>query len=404
MRAGVGYSKCENAYQCGYQVGERAIKSGSIIKPSFALGFCTKDLEVDEYAKGLRAALGNDATITGGTVVGVIANEDISHGEQAAAAMVLQFETTTFRTAFVRNIDQNAERGGCELLRRLDASPGDKLMLMLYDMVKTRVTEKQPPELNSILALLKAYNASGVPLFGGGLISDFDLSPSKLFYNDAVHSKSASAVVFNGDIKVYTTIMHGCTPLDGAYHTITRKKGKTILELDGLPADVLIDEIFQSTAWRRELPVRDLTIARNYGAKYEPFREENYINRLIPGSAVRGKGIVIPEQDWKVGTEIQFMIRDNEGMIDSTLRNTKKLLQRIKADDKKPVLGIYIDCAGRTACFSNSIQEEASIVQSIFNNIGTPLLGFYSGMEIATVNGKYVGQEWTGLLVVIARN
>ena len=407
MRVGVGYAKNKNAYQCGYQVGKRALKSGALSEASFVLAFCTNNLDVAGYVKGLRAAFGRNTLITGGTVVGVIANQGLSYREHAAAAMALQFEAMTFRAAIVQNIDRNEERAGFELAKQLGVSPDDKMMFMIYNMVKKAATKSQPPELNSMLSLLrgmKSHNAFNIPIFGGGLIGGFALSQSRLFYNEKIGSKDVSGIVFNGDFEVYSAIMHGCTPLDGAYHKITRKRDEAILELDGRPADLLIDEIFQSTDWRQELPVKDLTIARNYGTKYEQFRESNYVNRFIPGPIIPGKGIAIPEQDWEVGSEIQFMIRDNEEMIESTRRNTEELLQRIEKDGKTPVLGLYIDCAGRTAYFSKSVQEEASIVRSIFNSIEIPLLGFYSGIEISTIGGKCVGQEWTGLLIVIARS
>jgi hypothetical protein len=99
---------------------------------------------------------------------------------------------------------------------------------------------------------------------------------------------------------------------------------------------------------------------------------------------------------------IQFMIRDSEEILQSVRRNTEAILQQIGADGKKPVLALYIDCAGRTAQISETLTEEASGVQALFNQIEIPLFGFYSGVEVAPLLEKSQGLDWTGVLIVLA--
>ena len=87
-------------------------------------------------------------------------------------------------------------------------------------------------------------------------------------------------------------------------------------------------------------------------------------------------------------------------MIQSAQKNSTALMERIKADRKKALFGIYIDCAGRTADYSNTLTEEAYEVQNVFNQCETPLFGFYSGVEVAPLLGKSRGLDWTGVLLV----
>ena len=109
------------------------------------------------------------------------------------------------------------------------------------------------------------------------------------------------------------------------------------------------------------------------------------------------------EPDLETGNKIQFMLRDSEEMIRSARHNTEKLMAQILADKKQPVFGLYIDCAGRTADFSDTLTEEASEVVEIMNYHKTPLLGFYSGVEVAPMLGMSRGLDWTGVLTVLAR-
>lgn len=69
--------------------------------------------------------------------------------------------------------------------------------------------------------------------------------------------------------------------------------------------------------------------------------------------------------------------------------------------DRKPIFALYIDCLGRAAAFSGIENEEAAEVQKY---VGTrmPLLGVYSGVEIARVGGSIQPLDWTGVLCVLS--
>ena len=96
------------------------------------------------------------------------------------------------------------------------------------------------------------------------------------------------------------------------------------------------------------------------------------------------------------------MLRDTEKMVASAKKNSTELMDQIKADGKKALFGLYIDCAGRAGGYSNSNIEEASEIQSIFNQHNSPLFGFYSGVEVAPLFQKSRGLDWTGVLMVLA--
>ncbi len=66
-------------------------------------------------------------------------------------------------------------------------------------------------------------------------------------------------------------------------------------------------------------------------------------------------------------------------------------MKKINDDGKISVFGLYIDCAGRAAVLSNIETEEAAEVQQVMNRYNTPLLGLYSGVEVAPILGKSRG-------------
>ncbi len=70
---------------------------------------------------------------------------------------------------------------------------------------------------------------------------------------------------------------------------------------------------------------------------------------------------------------------------------------------KVPFFALYFDCAGRNARFSDTLEEEASEIVAALNRHQIPLLGFYSGVEVAPLLGRSRGLDWTGVLTVFAR-
>jgi len=63
--------------------------------------------------------------------------------------------------------------------------------------------------------------------------------------------------------------MHGCAPLDGNYHTITKIDGANLYELAGKPIVKVIDDIFGGSGWQKQKPVINLlTVAINCGDRF----------------------------------------------------------------------------------------------------------------------------------------
>jgi small ligand-binding sensory domain FIST len=318
----------------------------------------------------------------------------------------MQLDDIRYRIGAVRHLDKNEKLAGKKLGEKLSREPEDKVLLILYHSLKHPESSDAPPVLNSSSLLIEGIGQrlrSKVPIVGAGVVADFDFSsPIKQFCGSFVGEQMVAGVVLSGNITPYFAVMHGCSPLDGIYHRITKKTDSVIYELDDKPIVQVLDELFGNRDWRDQKPLRQLTMGINKGKRFEEPKEGNYVNRLITGVLPDGKGIGLFEPDLEQGCEVQFMLKDTGKMMESAKENCENLMAKIRADHKKALFGIYIDCAGRTAAYSNIETEEASEVQKVFNRYDTPLFGFYSGVEIAPFFGKSSGLDWTGVLMVMA--
>jgi hypothetical protein len=405
MKVGIGYGNIKDSFASGKMAAASAIDSGKIEKPDFVLAFCHNQVNAEDFFRGLRSIVGAEVPIVGGAAVGIITNDDISYEGFPAGVAILQSDSIKIKVACAGDLDRDERLAGRKLAESLSGETDGKLLLIFYDSLKFPPTATSPPIMNASPPLIQGIEETltpSVPILGAGLLGDFDFNPPRQFCGFSVACQTVVGTLFTGNLHHYHQIMHGTTPMDGVYHTITKMEGAVIYEVDGQPVVKLIDDIYGNQNWRKQTPVKRLSIGINYGGKLGDYQEDACVNRLITGVLPEGSGIVIFEPDLEVGTEILFMLWDSSKMIESAKHNCADLIARIENEGRKPLWGLYIDCAGRTAAFSDTLSEEASEIREIFNRKNIPLLGFYSGVEVAPLLGKSRGLDWTGVLWVIA--
>jgi hypothetical protein len=403
----IGYVDGDDGFVSGKRLAESVMNDGVVEQPDLALAFCAGKLDHDQFLKGLQSTIGAKVPVVGGSSIGVITNDYLSYEGFPAVLALIQSDSIRFRVAATGDLDKGEQPAGRVLAQALGDQPQAKMLLAFYDSVRAPGTETAPPVLNASMPLLAGIEEGlhpNIPILGAGLLGDYGFGPTRQFCGSYADSQSVVSVLFSGSLRPYYCIMHGCRPLDGTYHAITKMEGSILYELDGKPIVKIIDDLFGDDGWRKERPVDYLTIGVNYGEKYGEPEEGKYVNRLITGVTPDEQGVGLFEPDLAQGMEIQFMLRDTERMLTSAKENSANLVQRIQKDRRRCLFGLYIDCAGRTSARSNTTYEEASEVQKVFKRHKIPLLGFYSGVEICPLMGKSRGLDWTGVLIVFAED
>ncbi len=407
MQISIGFSTADEASKSVLELVSQ-IKPASV-QPGpndVLLAFCNSGISQTDFFINLRRAFGETAVIGGG-VIGVITNENYEYRNPAAGAMLIQGNDYTFRYGTTRIIDKKEAESGENLIRKIRVENNDKAALLFFESTRIESTETSPPifyEPTMFCNGIYKKMPESILMAGGGLTDNYNFYKTWQFCGDSIQRDTAVALMLGGPVKPYCKIFHGCTPLDGLYHTITKMTDGIIVELDGAPIVEMIDEFHQDQNWRNEHPLKFLTLGINKGDKFGDFIETSYINRLISGITPDGKGIMLMESSFKEGDEIQFMLRDNNKMVETAREGTQSLIDTIEAENKKPCFAVYIDCAGRASDFCNSLNEEAEEVQKLMNKYNIPLLGIYSGIEVAPFGGRSMGLDWTGVLFVLTED
>lgn len=405
MKVGIGFCDEWDAFVSGRKSAAEAIERGDIERPDCTLAFCHGQMSHEEFLRGILSITGEGVPVLGGSAIGVITNDHLSYEGHPSAVAVFQWESVLCRFEVAKILNGDAKSAGRELVCRLSSRESDRLLLIFYDSIQVPSGGTNGPVLNASSLVVQGIEQEvdpGTPLVGAGLIGDYSFGPVHQFCGGMISNQSIIGLMLGGAITPFCRIMHGCTPLDGRYHTITRMEGSSIFELDGRPVVEMIDEIYGNRVWRLQHPVHLLALGVNHGERWGTPRESEYVNRLIAGILPDGSGVSLFETDFQLGEEIQFMIRDNNTMVESAARNSLELMEDIEKSGKRPHFALYIDCAGRASAHSNAVVEEAWEVQKALNSHGIPLLGFYSGVEIAPLLRKSRGLDWTGVLIVLA--
>jgi small ligand-binding sensory domain FIST len=139
-----------------------------------------------------------------------------------------------------------------------------------------------------------------------------------------------------------------------------------------------------------------LTLGEKHGNPFTPFDESQYVNRLVIAADSSDDALILFEADFQTGSRVQLMVIDPQRMIESAHQQTQALLNTLEG---QPLFALYIDCAGRSMAFSGLEEDETAPIRE---QVGAccPLLGFYSGVEIAPLLGRSRPLDWTGVLAV----
>ncbi|HEX6840597.1 MAG TPA: FIST C-terminal domain-containing protein, partial [Stellaceae bacterium] len=144
-----------------------------------------------------------------------------------------------------------------------------------------------------------------------------------------------------------------------------------------------------------------VTLGQKQGDPFARYDENAYVNRLILTVDRERRSVMLFEPDFHAGSQVQIMSRDNSLMLASVRDGTASLVARTA--DRDTLLWLYFDCAGRASARSGAEIEEAGVLVAGLPG-ASPLLGFYSGVEVAPVaGGPSRSLDWTGVLTSLYR-
>ncbi|WP_316975829.1 FIST signal transduction protein [Shumkonia mesophila] len=367
--------------------------------PAWAVAFSGGRHDGPRAFAAMRDVLG-DIPLVGGAAVGTITRHAVGYSGFECAVAVFPASLGAPAILAEAGLDDGEAAAGERLGRRIrEAARPGAAVILFYDSVRSG----PPPVLHAGSRLVEGIYAGldgmAIHLVGGGTIADVQLTASYVFDGQGSTRHAAVAVILPPALTADTVILHGCVPAS-SFMEITRAEGAVVYELDGRPAIEALETMLGmpiDDKRARDLSLR-VTLGEKHGDPFAPYDESAYVNRLIVAADAKSGALTLFEADFRTGARVQFMARDNDMMLASVKRGTKALMERLAG--KSCVLGLYFDCAGRSGLVSGSSSEEAQDMVRLCRS-DMPVLGFFSGVEIAPLMGRSRPLDWTGVLTVV---
>jgi class 3 adenylate cyclase len=394
-RITVGVADAPQTAAAGRQAVERALADAPGRPPDCALLFSTSRHDPGELLAAVRRALPERVPVYGGYAVGIISGDYLGYDGFQVGVALFWLDGAELQVLVERGLNQGEAAAGGRLLQQLQKQRfrGDPSLLLLYDSVNRTGNRYRLNMATSILDGGLDRIAGEVPFVGAGLVGDMQCRTTHQWTGDTVETQTALMLAFSGGLEIEQVVFHGCRPAS-AYHQVTRTDENVVLEIDGRPALEVVAELLgpeSGRAWRDYAFF--VTLGVNKGSKYGTFDPDAYANRMCMGVDAERQGLVMFEPDLKAGDTFQLMLRD----IDFSYIGEKIRAHLGRKAPSKPVFALYIDCAGRASAYSHLEEEEATYVQAALRDV-CPLLGFYSGVEVARIAGRPEALDWTGVL------
>ncbi len=398
---GVGHSTSGNSREAGRQCIERALAGRSGSSASCVLAFCGGKHDPAEFLRGIRT--GTSAPVVGGSAAGAITRAASGYGGLEAAAAVFPAGLGAPVLLTESGLLSGESAAGRRMGERLaQASEGGEVVLLFYDSVASASPHRLHPASALVRGIHEGLAGRAIVLVGAGMLADFNMTDGYIFDGAAARKHAAAALVLPRTIGADTTILHGCIPVS-SFLTVTGIDGAELLELDGRPALDVLEERLGRDGWSdRQLELSlSVTLGQKQGDRFAPYDENAYVNRLILAVDRQRRSVTLFEPDFRPGSLVQIMSRDNALMLASVRDGTASLVDRTAG--RARLLWLYVDCAGRASAFSGAEAEEAEILAAGLPP-DAPLIGFYSGVEIApVVGGRSRSLDWTGVLTALYR-
>jgi hypothetical protein len=370
--------------------------------PDLLIAFVGGKHPRDAAQRGIVDAFG-PVPLVGGSAPGVISPQGFGYTGFEIGLVGFQGPDVTPVIVGTHDLNAGERAAGVGLGAAVrDNSMDGQVVMILFDSVAETAPLRLHPGSQLMEGFQEGLAGRIAHVIGCGLLTDINISDGWVLNRTAVSKHCALALVFPPGLRAETVILHGCRPVS-SFMEITRIEGAEVFELNHQPALTVVEQMLGlelGTTSGQQLSLV-ATLGQKQGDPFAPYDENKYVNRLILQANPAHGSITLFEPDFAVGTRVQIMSRDNTLMLESVERGVAALRARIA--DANCLLGLYIDCAGRASVMSGAETEEAELVMSELAP-SFPVMGLYSGVEIAPFAGDYSRPlDWTGVLTVLQR-
>lgn len=389
VRAGVGLSTQKDTHKAALEATRMALAQAGSPAADFVLVFATTPHGAN-YSLLLRtvkeAARARD--VVGCSAGGVLTTEGEVERAPAVAVLVVRADTLTSRRFFIPQLRGRASEVGKEVGEAVRPYLGAANLLVVFP---DTYNFHPAPFFDGL-----ARTVPHVPVVGGGASEDGTIGETFQFCGDAVSNDAVSGVLLSGHFSHTIAVTQSCQPISPV-HTVTKARKNVIFELGGRPAFTVFAEMVRPPL------IEDLRRAAAFifvGLPVDPEREHiapgEYAVRNIVGFDPHQGGIAVAD-DIRPGQKVIFTLRDGNGAREDLKRVLETQVEQWQG--QRPGFGLYFNCLGRGSGLYGFPDLDTSYIKQYLGEF--PLIGFFTGCEIAPAKQRSALHQYSGVLILI---
>lgn len=389
IHAGVGLSTAKDTERASREAAATALARAQVDAADFALVFATME-HGPLYSRLLRTVKETTRAthVVGCSAGGVLTTDGEVERTPGVAVLTIQADTFAASRFFLPQLRGRGQEIGQEVGIIANASPGpDSLLAVFPDTYNFNAAAF----FNGLRAI-----SPQVPVVGGGASEDGTLGETFQLCGDTVSNDALCGVLLSGQFHHTIGVAQACQPISPIY-TVTKSHQNLILELDGRPAFAVFAEVVHQPL------IEDLRRAAAFvfvGLPVDPERQHiargEYVVRNIAGFDPR-RGIVAVADEILQGQKVVFTLRDGD-VSREDLKITLETQSQLWGE-QRPSFGLYFNCLGRGRGLYGLPDLDTAYIKQYLGDI--PLIGFFSGCEIAPIQQQHSLQQYSGVLVLI---
>lgn len=388
MSLGIGNSNKVDGYEAGLEAASGVCKQLDADAPDFVFVFSTIGYEQEDILDAASEKFG-DVPISGATFEGIIGRGYADEGMYAVQMVGLKSDAIQFHNFQVANAVEQPLKAGEQLGRQVAEVPqrGNRVLFLIPDF-RTNIT--------SLFEGIEKH--CNLPFIGGTSGDNLKFERCYQFHNGQIAEKACNAVLMVGDFELMTIVTHGSEPL-GDPRIVTRCDGNVIYEINDRPALDIASEGLGEVITPENITSAVTLMGVGFRTEASSNFLSPYVVRAIHGFDFEDKSCMVPTVVTE-GSEIQFMRRDPDSILNSGRAGAEKLSNALDALTATPTLICQFDCAGRGKIIvGDDVHKGMSALQAEFAAT-VPWMGSFSFGEISPIAGKNHFHNFTATLAV----
>jgi small ligand-binding sensory domain FIST len=389
LQAGVGFSSQQDTKKAAVEATQIAMQRAGCATADFALVFATTG-HGPGYSLLLHTIkdIARATHVVGCSASGVLTSDGEIERMPGVAVLVGRSDAFTASRLFIPQLRGRGYETGKEIAAYVEPRLGTDNLLTIF-----------PDTYNFNASAFFHGLAEGVPSLttvGGGASEDGSVGETFQLCGDTVSNNAVSGLLLSGNFQATVSNAQACQPI-GSVHTVTKAQQNLLLELDGRPAFEVFAEVVHQPL------IDDLRRAATFvfvGLPVDPERQHvargEYVVRNIIGFDP-AQGIVAIADEIHQGQKMIFTLRNDNGSREDLKQTLEAQAQAWEGST--PGFGLYFNCLGRGAGLYGFPDLDVSYIKQHFGDI--PLIGFFTGCEIAPIRQHAALHQYSGILVLV---